>query len=71
MTFATRATCTRALYARLAFLDNDIRDNWDYYAKGDWRGDLHRRRAAAEIREIRAALRELRFIDWSRGEVAA
>lgn len=71
MNLSTRATCTRALYARLAFLDNDVRDNWDYYRKDDWRGQIHRRRVAAEIREIRAALRELQFIDWSRGEVAA
>ena len=71
MTISTRATCTRALYARLEALDNDIRDNSDYYAKGNWRGEIHRRRAASEIRDIRAALRELRFIDWARGEVAA
>jgi hypothetical protein len=64
MTRSTRATCTRALYARLEALDNDLRDNADYYAKGDWRTELHRKRAAVEILEIRAALRELRFIEW-------
>jgi hypothetical protein len=65
MTRSTRATCTRALYARLEALDDDLRTNTDYYDRHDWRGQIHRKRAAAEIMEIRAALRELRFIEWA------
>lgn len=64
MTRATLATCTRALYARLEALDNDIRTNGDYYRRSDWRGQIHRKRAAAEILSIRRAIKELRLIEW-------
>lgn len=30
-----------------------------YFARGDWRQALHRRRLAGDIRDLRAALREL------------
>ena len=64
MTRETRATCTRALYDRLDFLERDVKDNADFYDKDDWRGQLHRKRVAVEIHDIRSALRELRFLDW-------
>lgn len=59
MTPATRDTAIRALRASLDTMLNDIRINSDWYVKGDWRGDLHRKSAAVEIRAIRQALREL------------
>lgn len=64
MTRSTLAICTKALYARLEALDNDLRDNGDYYSRDSWRGQVHRKQAAVEILEIRAALKELRFIEW-------
>ena len=65
MTRATIATCTKALYDRLDALDSDLRTNTDYYDRETWRGQVHRLRAAREIREIRRALRELRFVEWA------
>ena len=70
MTRETRATCTRALYERLDFLERDVRDNADFYDKADWRGQQHRKNAAREILSIRRALKELRFIDWAKREAA-
>jgi hypothetical protein len=64
MTRETRATCTRALYDRLDFLERDVKDNADFYDKDDWRGRQHRKKVAREIRSIRSALSELRFLDW-------
>lgn len=65
-TRSTRATCTRALYVRLEALDNDLRTNQDYFSRNSWRGQIHRKRAAAEILSIRRALKELRFIEWAK-----
>ena len=67
MTRETRATCTRALYARLDFLERDVRDNADFYDRDDWRGQIHRKNAARKIVAIRRALAELRFVDWAKG----
>ena len=64
MTAETRATCREALYARMEFLERDVRDNADLYDRQDWRGQQHRKAVAAELRAIRRALVELRFIDW-------
>lgn len=64
MTRETRATCTRALYERMDFLERDVRDNGDFYDKSDWRGQIHRKSVAVEIMAIRRALRELQFIEW-------
>ena len=64
MTSETRATCREALYARMEFLERDVKQNGDFYDKDDWRGQQHRKRVAVELRAIRAALAELRFIDW-------
>lgn len=71
MTAETRATCRDALYARLAFLERDVRDNADFYDRHDWRGQQHRRKVAVEMRAIRRALAELRFIDWGSREHVA
>ena len=50
-----------ALRARLDYLTDDVRiHRWDRYLKGDWRGDLHRRKQAAAIRATRNALRDMR-----------
>jgi hypothetical protein len=65
VTRETRATCTRALYDRLDFLERDVKDNADFYDKDDWRGQVHRKSVAIEILSIRRALRELRFVDWA------
>ena len=65
MTRETRATCTRALYARLDALENERRWNPDYYDKDSWRGQIHRKNAAREIVLIRRALAELRFVEWA------
>ena len=65
MTQETRATCTRALYDRLDFLERDVKDNADFYDKDDWRGQVHRKSVAFEIRAIRRALRELQFVEWA------
>ena len=70
MTRETRATCTRALYDRLDFLERDVRDNADFYDKDDWRGQMHRKNTAREIAAIRRALKELRFVDWATKEAA-
>ena len=68
MTRETRATCTRALYDRLDFLERDVRDNGDFYDRTTWRGQVHRKNAAREIVAIRRALAELRFVDWAKGD---
>lgn len=68
MTRETRATCTRALYARLDALERDTRDNPDYYDRDTWRGQIHRKNAAREIVAIRRALAELRFVEWAKGD---
>ena len=70
MTRETRATCTRALYARLDALERDIRDNADFYDRTTWRGQIHRKNAAREIVLIRRALAELRFIEWGMRDAA-
>ena len=70
MTAETRATCRDALYARLEALQNDLRTNSDYYDRHDWRGQQHRKAVAVELRAIRRALAELRFIDWGMRGVA-
>lgn len=70
MTAETRATCRDALYARMEFLARDVRDNADFYDRHDWRGQQHRKAVAREIRAIRSALVELRFIDWGLRGVA-
>ena len=64
MTRETRDTCRAALYARMEFLERDVRDNADFYDRHDWRGQQHRKAVADELRAIRRALVELRFIDW-------
>jgi hypothetical protein len=65
MTRETRATCTRALYDRLDFLQRDVQMNSDFYDRHDWRGQVHRKSVAVEIRSIRRALKELRFVEWA------
>ena len=34
----------------------------DYYARGDWRGDLHRRRIANDLRATRNAIRDVQHL---------
>lgn len=70
MTAETRATCRDALYARMDFLERDVKQNSDYYDRHDWRGQQHRKAVADELRRIRKALTELSFIDWGRRGVA-
>jgi hypothetical protein len=53
-------TILDALKARLDYLVEDVRiHRWDHFLKGDWRGDLHRRKQAAAIRATRNALRDV------------
>lgn len=56
--FEHRGTIREALEYRLGVLVDRARTD-PYYARGDWRQELHRRRLADDIRHLRAALREL------------
>ena len=53
-------TIVEALEARHDELVADLRDNPCEYVKGDWRGDIHRKRQARRIRAVRGALRQMR-----------
>ena len=53
-------TIVEALTARYDELVADLRDNRCEYVKGDWRGDIHRKRQARRIRAVRGALRQMR-----------
>lgn len=58
-----RDTIMDALKAQLDYLVDDVRiHRWDHYLKGDWRGDLHRRKTAAAIRATRNALRDVQHL---------
>ena len=65
MTPATRTTLLRILRRELDLMETDRRAAPDYwYLKGDWRGDMRRKRRADELRAIRSAIRELKVDEW-------
>ncbi len=57
-----KAVIRDALYAELDRLHEAPKSNPDYYIKGSWRGDMHRRQQAASLREVRAALRDIAML---------
>ena len=65
MTPETRGIAVEAIEYRLDSLINSIRKHrFAHYRKGDWRGDIHRRDAARDLRAMRSALRELKPRPW-------
>lgn len=67
MTPETRDVAAEAVEYRLDSLVDSIRTHrYDHYLKGDWRGDIHRRDAARDLRGLRKALRELKPQKWPR-----
>lgn len=65
MTPETRATILDALATRHDTLIEDLRmRRLDWYARGDWRGDLHRKQMARDLMAVRRARREIRPRPW-------
>ena len=55
------AVIVEALCTRLGLLIEDKADNPCTYVKGDWQGDIHRKRMARRIVALRGALRQVRW----------
>lgn len=64
MTPQTRDTALRACRAALDTILQDIHLDSGWYARDDWRGQIHRKSAAVHIIELRRAIRELKPAPW-------